>query len=117
MKKLLLLVSLLIGLSPAPPAATHAILVEAAPAANSTVAGPDIPVKLKFNVRIDGARSRLSLLLPDKSVRQLPLQEQSSPDTLTAKATGLKAGAHRLRWQVLASDGHITRGEVPFNVK
>jgi len=29
---------------------------------------------------------------------------------------GLAAGAYRLRWQVLASDGHITRGEIPFTV-
>jgi methionine-rich copper-binding protein CopC len=28
----------------------------------------------------------------------------------------LAAGAYRLRWQVLASDGHITRGEIPFTV-
>jgi methionine-rich copper-binding protein CopC len=56
-------------------------------------------------------------LLPDKSTRQVQLQQQPSPDLLTANATGLSSGAYRLRWQVLASDGHITRGEVPFNVK
>ncbi len=117
MKKFLILVSLLIGLSPLRLTAAHAILVEATPAVNSTIAGPDISVKLKFNVRIDGARSRLSLLLPDKSTRQVQLQQQPSPDLLTANATGLSSGAYRLRWQVLASDGHITRGEVPFNVK
>jgi methionine-rich copper-binding protein CopC len=28
----------------------------------------------------------------------------------------LLPGEYRLRWQVLASDGHITRGEIPFAV-
>ena len=42
--------------------------------------------------------------------------QQSAPDTLDSKATGLKPGAYRIRWQVLAPDGHITRGEVPFSV-
>jgi len=28
----------------------------------------------------------------------------------------LAPGAHVLRWQVLAIDGHITRGDVPFTV-
>jgi hypothetical protein len=29
---------------------------------------------------------------------------------------GLIPGAYVVRWQVLAVDGHITRGDVPFTV-
>jgi methionine-rich copper-binding protein CopC len=29
----------------------------------------------------------------------------------------LSPGAYSVRWQVLAVDGHITRGEVPFTVR
>ena len=94
----------------------HAILVESLPAANSTVAGPSIPIKLRFNVRIDAKRSRLELVGPDKTSTLLSTT-QPSPDMLQAMAEGLKAGAYSLRWQVLAADGHITRGEIPFNVK
>jgi methionine-rich copper-binding protein CopC len=94
----------------------HAILKETSPAANGKVAGPDVPVKLKFNVRIDSARSKLQLLYPDNSVRDLVIDKQDAADTLTTKATGLKPGVYTLRWQVLAPDGHITRGEVPFTV-
>jgi len=101
----------------APALQAHAILVEATPAKNGTVAGPDFVVRLKFNSRIDGARSQLSLVLPDKTVRTLTLEKQTAPEVLSAKAVGLKPGACRLRWQVLASDGHITRGEYPFDVK
>jgi len=94
----------------------HAILVESLPAANSTVAGPSIPIKLRFNVRIDAKRSRLELVGPEKTSTLLSAT-QPSPDILQAVAEGLKAGAYSLRWQVLAADGHITRGEIPFNVK
>lgn len=94
----------------------HAILKETSPSANSTVAGPDVPVKLKFNVRIDAARSKLQLLHPDNSVTDLAIEKQSAADTLTTKAAGLKPGAYKVRWQVLAPDGHITRGEIPFTV-
>ena len=31
-----------------------------------------------------------------------------------SKLTGLKPGAYAIRWQVLAPDGHISRGEIPF---
>ncbi len=31
-------------------------------------------------------------------------------------ATDLRPGDYTVRWQVLAVDGHITRGDVPFTV-
>ena len=95
----------------------HAILKESSPAANSTIPGPDLSVTLKYNVRVDSARSKIQLSCPDQSVIELPIAKQESPDTLSSKATGLKPGAYKLQWQVLAPDGHITRGVVPFSVK
>jgi copper resistance protein C len=95
----------------------HAVLKESHPTANGTVKGPDVPILLKYNVRIDAKLSKLQLLNPDNSIGDLTIEpQQSSPDTLNSKATGLKPGAYRIRWQVLAPDGHITRGEIPFTV-
>jgi len=98
------------------PAAAHAVLLESNPPLKSDVSGPDVPIKLRFNVRIDALRSRLTLIHPDGSVQTLEISKQTPADILSAEATGLAAGAYRLRWQVLASDGHITRGEIPFTV-
>ncbi|HKM65969.1 MAG TPA: copper resistance CopC family protein [Candidatus Acidoferrum sp.] len=95
----------------------HAILKESSPAANATVAGPDVAIMLKYNSRVDAARSKVQLSRPDNSVTDLPLEKQVSADTLTSKATGLAPGAYKIQWQVLAPDGHITRGVVPFTVK
>jgi len=108
---------LMIALYLAPRSFAHAIIMEAIPAQNDTVTGPDVFIVLKFNSRIDGARSRLTLVLPSKSTRSVTLDKQDSPDKLKARATGLAAGGYVLRWQVLASDGHISRGEIPFNVR
>ena len=98
------------------PAVAHAVLLESNPALKSAVSGPDVPIKLRFNVRIDALRSRLTLIRPDGSIQPLEISKQTPADTLSAEATGLTTGAYRLRWQVLASDGHITRGEIPFTV-
>ena len=95
----------------------HAILKESTPAAHSTITGPDLSVTLKYNVRVDSERSKIQLSCPDQSAIELPIAKQESPDTLSSKATGLKPGAYKLEWQVLAPDGHITRGVVPFSVK
>ncbi len=101
----------------APALMAHAILLEATPAKNGSVKGPDFAIHLKFNSRIDSSRSQISLVLEDKSVRTLTIEKQMSPEVLTAHAKGLRPGSYRLRWQVLASDGHITRGEYPFTVQ
>ena len=95
----------------------HAILKSSSPVNGGTVSRPDVPVKLTFNVRVDAARSRLQLVMPDASIIELPIVEWPSPDTLVSKLTGLKPGAYAIRWQVLAPDGHISRGEIPFVVR
>jgi methionine-rich copper-binding protein CopC len=107
---------LLVVLTNAMVARGHAILKESRPAANSSVAGPDVPILLRYNVRVDAKLSKVQLLNPDSSTTDLRIETQTSPDTLNAQAKGLRPGAYRIRWQVLAPDGHITRGEIPFTV-
>jgi len=94
----------------------HAVLKDSSPVLNGTVKGPDVPIRLHYNVRVDAALSKLELLNPDQSTTSLAIGKQPAPDTLTSEAKGLKPGAYKIRWQVLAPDGHITRGEVPFAV-
>jgi methionine-rich copper-binding protein CopC len=94
----------------------HAILLKATPAVNQEVTGANTAVELRFNSRIDAKRSKLTLIGPDSHEHALAISEQSSPDALSSRATDLTPGSYVLRWQVLAQDGHITRGEVPFKV-
>ena len=94
----------------------HAILLQSSPAIHATVAGPEVAIELRFNVRVDVVRSRFSLVCPDTSVRPLVPEKQTSPDAVSARAAGLVPGPYTIRWQVLAADGHISRGEVPFKV-
>ena len=111
---LLLLAFLITGF--VQPVWAHAVLMESKPKANSTVAGADLPIWLRFNVRVDGSRSRLHLVAPDGSEVALDALKQPTPDTLQSHVANLKPGTYKLQWQVLASDGHISRGEVNFTV-
>jgi len=95
----------------------HAILLDATPAPNATVAGPQLEVSLKFNSRIDGKRSRVTIVMSDRTTKVLANDPSTPPDTLRARGEGFAPGSYRLKWQVLSSDGHITRGEHPFSVK
>jgi len=95
----------------------HAVLVRSYPAANSSLQGPAAQVSLKFNSRVDGSRSTLVLQSGDGKSTKLALDPQKAPDTLTAQISGLNAGRYEINWQVLSVDGHITRGQIPFEVK
>lgn len=98
------------------PVWAHAVLMESSPKMNATVKGPNVPIKLRFNVRVDGKRSRLQLTDPDGATTTLEAPKQTGPDILESRATGLKPGDYKLVWRALAADGHMSNGEVDFTV-
>ena len=95
-------------------ALAHARLVQSSPAINSTMQGPDVAVAMKFSSRVDGPRSTILLSTADGQSLPVTIEHQSSPDSLTAHLTHLKPGKYAIQWTVLAIDGHVTRGEIPF---
>ena len=93
----------------------HAILLESQPAADGKLAAGTVTLRFRYNSRIDRARSRLVLTRPDHSQTTLKIAPDGPPDVVSATAE-LTPGPHMVRWQVLAVDGHITRGDVSFTV-
>jgi len=110
-----LLIATLFTLSP-DRAWAHAIIVDSTPAINGVVTGPLLEIKLRFNERIDGSRSRLTLVSPDGVSHAIRLSQHAAPDSLSATVPDLVPGRYQLHWQVLAGDGHITQGNIPFSV-
>lgn len=100
----------------AQPVWAHAVLMQSKPTTNSTVKGPNVPIWLRFNVRVDGKRSHLELIAPDGSTIPVESPRQSAPDVLESSVSGLKPGVYKLQWRVLASDGHMSNGVVEFTV-
>ena len=95
-------------------ALAHAVLVDSVPAPNGHVPAGAVAIKFRYNSRIDAVRSKLTLTRPDGGAGRLDSHGEG-PDLLEA-GVSLIPGAYVLRWQVLAVDGHITRGNVPFIV-
>ena len=113
---ILLALCALAAIAAASPAAAHAILVESTPAVRATVLPGALTIVLRFNSRIDAGRSKIILTAPPPAApARLAITADALPDRLHAN-TNLTPGAYTLRWQVLATDGHITRGIVPFTV-
>ena len=112
-----IVIAALFGLMLVPAAASaHAILVASTPAAGASVAAGRVDMTFRYNSRIDRARSRLTLTDPDHGPSILKIMPAGQADTLQTSAELTEPGAYVVRWQVLAIDGHITRGDVPFTV-
>ena len=110
------IVAAMICLLLAPAALAHAILVDSKPASGATVPAGTVDMTFRYNSRIDRERSRLTLIGPDHSEVILSLTPVGEPNILEADPIVTTPGAYVVRWQVLAVDGHITRGDVPFTV-
>jgi methionine-rich copper-binding protein CopC len=104
------LVSLLPGA-----ALAHAILEDSRPPAGGAVPAGTVKLRFRYNSRVDRGRSRLTLTRPDRSQVVMPIDPDGPPDIITTQIE-LPPGAYSVRWQVLAIDGHITRGDVAFTV-
>ena len=96
-------------------AGAHAILVDSTPAPLSHRPAGPLALVFRYNSRIDAARSKLVLLRPGATAQRLTTETAAPPDLLKA-TLDLTPGDYTLTWQVLATDGHITRGRVPFTV-
>lgn len=95
------------------PAAAHAVLLSSEPAAGASVTAGSIAFSLRFNSRIDRNRSRAELIGGNGERRVLTISPGGPDDTMEVTMI-VPPGPNILRWQVLAFDGHITRGEVQF---
>ncbi|MEO6966199.1 MAG: copper resistance CopC family protein [Acidobacteriaceae bacterium] len=107
---------ILLLLAGSPAAFAHATLVRSTPADQAIVHSHEIDMALEYNSRIEA--SRCTVTLTDSAGKKVPLQMEHSvkPSELKAVVRNLKDGPYQIHWQVLASDGHITRGDVAFTV-
>ena len=99
----------------APAAHAHAVLVASEPTVGGSLPAGAATITLHYNSRVDRGRSTMTLTGADRGTRRLPVDPSGPTDQLSAAAT-LDPGAYTVRWQVLATDGHITRGDVAFTV-
>ncbi|RDI97341.1 copper resistance protein CopC [Dyella solisilvae] len=97
-------------------ASAHAVLLDSTPKAHGALPAGHTQVVLKYNSKIDQARSRLVLVAPDHSETTLAITADGDKPNELDSTADLKPGNYTLHWQALALDGHLTRGDLPFTV-
>lgn len=108
------LATVLLAASPA--AFAHAMLVRSSPANQAVVHTRQVDIALDYDSRIEARRCTVKLTDAAGKPVALQMQRSAKPSELNAVAHGLANGKYQIHWQVLASDGHITRGDVSFTV-
>ena len=103
------------GACPARSAQAHAVIVDSTPAAGAEIAPGDDTVTLRFNSRID--HRKLSLVPPAGAEQTLAVTSGTAANVIAANLPKLAPGRYRLHWVVMAVDGHLTQGFIPFSVK
>ena len=98
-------------------ALAHAHLVSSTPAASATVHAGNVAIELRFDSRVDAQRSTLGIEIAGGSGQAAIVHDTQRGETTLNAHADLKPGQYVVRWQALAPDGHITRGEIPFTVK
>lgn len=110
-----ILLFIAVGVFTSMSASAHAILIDSTPKPNGTLPAGHDTLVFKYNSKIDQGRSRLTLIKPDHSETVLPIATSDQANVLSSSAD-LVPGTYTVRWQALALDGHLTRGDVPFTV-
>ena len=101
------------------PARAHAVLVESSPRDNASVKESPKRVVLRFDAKIEKKVTQITLLDAKGDKVALPKPPHGyggTPDQLVIPLPKLRPGAYQLRYQVMATDGHISPGLIRFTV-
>ena len=96
-------------------ASAHAHLLNSAPVAGATAAAPK-QLALSFSEKLEPKFSGLELTKADGAKVDVSTAVTDKAMTATPKAP-LAAGAYKVMWHAVATDGHKTNGDYGFTVK
>ena len=119
MPRLLSIAVLVLALTWASQAWSHAYLVRSRPGVRATLARPPERVELWFNERLEPAYSGMSVW--NAAAQRVDTGdatvESAEPTQLSVRVNPLPAGAYTVRYRVLSVDGHLVESEFAFNVR
>ena len=99
-------------------AAAHAIILESEPAAGAKLVEPPARIYLRFNSKLEKRLSHVTLMGADGRPVPMAVKADGSEkaDRIVLPLGRLRPGDYRIRYKVLAADGHITEGALRFTV-
>jgi copper transport protein len=113
---LLAIVSALLILPPARPAAAHTELESSTPSAGEVVGEPVSEIRLVFTAAVTPVEGGFEVLDPLGRVRQPDAVTSDGRTQILRFTEPLAGGSVGVRWVVAAADGHLIQGSFAFTV-
>lgn len=112
------LVAALLALALPGQARAHATLVGASPGVQSRVERAPRLLVLRFNQAVTPLAHSIEARTPEGRLVSGPARSGRDPRQIVASlGAGLPRGGYSVRWQALASDGHVSSGVFTFGVR
>ncbi|WP_298039318.1 copper resistance CopC family protein [uncultured Microbacterium sp.] len=114
-----LLAAALLLFSAPSPAAAHDALIGSSPDADSSVETLPAEISLSFSAALIGGEGSTQIVVLDESGTSVSDGEATIDGAIVTQqlASEASAGAYRVLWKVVSSDGHPTSGEFSFTVE
>ncbi|MFQ5700282.1 MAG: copper resistance protein CopC [Acidobacteriota bacterium] len=98
------------------PAAAHSVLVKSSIEDHPIKARTATRVTMQFNSGVEVSLSRVQLVDSEGKQRTLEIVAAGKPGEITVQIPALAPGDYRLRYRMLATDGHVTDESLRFHV-
>jgi len=97
--------------------AGHGVVVESTPTDAAVLAVSPPVVRLRFNASLEPAMTRVTLVDVTGRETSLEVEPPAAAGEVAVRLPPLAPGVYRVRYRVLARDGHVTEGAIRFTVQ
>ena len=113
---MVLLIGCVVGVGSFSTVWAHGILLESIPEQNAVLHEYPVKVVLRFNASLEPSMTHVVLEDMNRNVTTLHPTQESSVAKIVMDIPPLKPGVYHVRYQVLATDGHLTEGFIRFTL-
>ena len=107
-------VALLLGFAPS--VWGHGVLIDSSPVHGAILKSAPTVISLHFNAALEPSITHVTLVDLNKHEHTLTITDASTVDQIITTVPPLPPGVYHVKYQVLATDGHVTEGSIRFTI-
>ena len=94
----------------------HGVLIESFPSHGAILQDPPSIISLRFNAALEASITRITLVDLKRQSQALHVTDGSTLEQVVVSVPPLVPGVYNVNYQVLATDGHVTKGSIRFTI-
>ena len=94
----------------------HGVLIESFPSHGAILQESPATISLRFNAALEASITRITLVDLKRQSQALHVTDGSTLEQVVVSVPPLVPGVYNVNYQVLATDGHVTKGSIRFTI-